>query len=194
MNALLLALLLAGTPESAPAPAPELVLPEGMLQSLLEAAAPFNHVMDEEVSVLGISRKVRLDLRLTRPRVAVAPDGVRVTFDYDLRGPAGMSQRGQLTPKLELRPLEGRGVIEGRLTGARLSATGMEIPLDDLFDPVHLPALAEGPLDVGGTSVQAAVEAKEIVLEPGQIRVKGAWRFAKAPPKSRATTATETAP
>jgi hypothetical protein len=196
MNALLLLVLLATSPVPPPAPdeappkdtatppEPELewVIPQQMLEALLVAAAPFDRVIHQDVSMLGMSRKVRLDLRLTRPRVQVTPAGIRVTFDYDLRGPAGLSSRGQATPRLELRALEGRGLLEGRLTGAKLAATGVEIPMEDLMDPVRIPASLEGPLELGTSRVLAALHAREVVLEEGRVRVRGGWSFQRAPP------------
>lgn len=211
MNALLVLVLLAATPdagapaepappsEAAAAPAPaeapaapelELVLPERMLEEFLVAAAPFDRVIHHEASVLGMSRRVRLDLRLMRPRVKVTPAGIRVTFDYDLRGPAGLSARGQVTPRLQLRALPEKGVLEGRLTDARLSASAVEIPVEDLMDPVLLPVLAHGPLDVGPSRVQAEVAAREVVLEEGRVRVLGRWSFSRAPPPGAADSGT----
>ncbi len=159
----------------------ELIIPERLIEELLTAAAPFDRVIHQEVAAFGLTQRVRLDLRLMRPRVKVAKEGVRVTFDYDLRGPAGLSARGEVTPLLQLRALPGRGVLEGRLTGAKISATALEVPLDDLVDPVLIPAMAEGPMEVGPQTVHAELSAREVVLEEGRVRVLGAWLFRKAP-------------
>lgn len=188
VSVLLAADPVAAAPESPASEAPpelELVIPAKMLESLLEAAAPFERKITQQVVLMGFSQKVNVDLRLTSPRVEVTPKGVRVTFDYVLKGPGGITSRGRATPKMELRPIPDKGIIEGRLTGAKLSATGgIEVPVEDLLEPVQIPASASGPLVLGDKKIQAEGRAREVVLEDGLIRVRGTWDFKRAEEKS----------
>lgn len=188
LSSLLLAAVVAASPAAPSAPPMELVIPEQMLQDLLQAAAPYHRTVKEKMELLGFSQTVTLELTLTHPKVKVTPQGVLVTLDYDLVGPGGVTSKGQATPKLELRAVPEKNEIEGRFTGGKLSATGdLQITIDDLLDPVHLPAGTTGPLELGDTQVIATGRAREVVLEPGQVRVRGEWKFEKPAATSKKT-------
>lgn len=171
----------AATADAARGPAVELLIPEQMIEDFLTAAVPYKTTVIQNVNVFGFAKKVQLNLRLTDPKVKVTPDAVFVTFAYDLKGPGGITSRGKATPRMDLRVIEGKGQLEGRLTGAKLAATGgLDIPVDDLIEPIRFPAVASGPLSMGDTKLQAEVNATGVELEKGQVRVKGRWTFAPA--------------
>lgn len=168
-------------PTTASEPTVELVVPERMIEDFLSAASPYKRTLTQDVNVLGFSKKVQLNLRLTDPKVKVTPEAVFVTLTYDLKGPGGITSRGRATPRMVLRVVEGKGLIEGRLTDAKLSAAGgIDIPVDDLIEPVRFPAETSGPLAVGDTKLQAAFRASDVELEKGQVRIKGLWTFKPA--------------
>lgn len=164
--------------EAKAAPQLELLIPQQMIEDFLAAAMPYERTVNQQVGAFGIMQTVKVHLRFTHPRVSVTPKGVVVTMDYVLKGPGGVTSRGRATPRMELRALNDQNLIEGKLTGARLSATGgINIPMDDLMEPVRFPAGADGPLDVGGKKVIAQGRAREVVLEDGVVRVRGDWEF-----------------
>lgn len=184
LTAALIALVVLGAEPSSKAaadePELEIVIPERMLEDFLVAAAPFDQTLTREVAVLGFTRSVKLDLTLTNPKVKVTPAGVVVTMDYLLRGPGGVTSKGVATPKLDLKAVEGKSLLEGRLSGAKLSATGgIELPVEELLEPIQFPAGATGPIPVGNSVVEAQAHAREVLLEKGKVRVKGAWSFTK---------------
>ncbi len=160
-------------------PSVELLIPQEMIEEFLVAATPYTRIITRDVNVLGFSKKVQLNLRLTEPKVKVTEKGVFVTFAYDVRGPAGTSARGRATPQMELRIIKSKGIVEGRLTGAKLSAAGgVDVPMDDLIEPLRFPAATSGPLVMGDTKLEAKIHATDVVLETGNVRVKGRWSFA----------------
>lgn len=166
----------------------EIVIPERMLEEFLVAAAPFERTITRDVGVLGLTRTVSLDLTLTKPKVKVTPAGIQVTLDYWIRGPGGISSKGQATPTLQLRAVDGKGLLEGKLTGARLSAAGgIELQMDDLLEPIQFPVAVMGPIPVGDSVIDAQTVARDVILEDGKVRVKGAWEFKK--PKTRSAEA-----
>lgn len=208
LTALLTAAVLAATPAKAPArkepgaaaaaqaPAPsvppfEVLIPQKMLEDFLWAAMPVKRSVTEDVEVLGMASKVNLEVTLSRPRVHVTPAGIGVTLDFHVDGPAGLSADGVTTPKFELTVLEGQHLLEGKMTGATISETGLELPLGDVVPPVRFPAGAMGPVQVGDVTVLAEAWAKEVSLEDGQVRVKGTWTFKKPEPAKAPRSAPE---
>ncbi|MBX5483952.1 MAG: hypothetical protein IRZ16_19180 [Myxococcaceae bacterium] len=156
----------------------ELVIPEKMIEDFLLAASPYERTITTEIALLGLTQRVQVNLIFRNPRVKVTPKGVLVTMDYEAHGPGGLSSRGTATPRLELRALPDQDVLEGRLTGAKLSGTGdLEIGIDELIEPVRIPAGISGPIDLDGKQVIAQGHAREVVLEDGVVRVKGDWSF-----------------
>ncbi len=182
------------TPAAAPAPVVppfEVLIPEKMLEDFLWAAMPLKRTVDQEVGLLGFSQRVNLDVTLSRPRVRVTPSGIKVTLDFHVEGPGGLTADGVTTPRFELSVLEAQHLLEGKVTGATISETGLELPLDAVVPPVRFPAGAMGPVQVGDATVQAEAWAREVVLEEGQARVKGTWVFKKAEPPKAARSGSE---
>jgi len=192
---LLVAALLSGTPAKKPAKHPkataaktadlheglEMVVPERMLEDLLQAALPVTRTVTRDVALLGFSQSVELKVTLKNPKVKVTPAAIYVALDFDVSGPGGIATSGQATPRFELTVLDGKDLVEGKLTGATLGASGVELPVTDLVEPIHFPAGASGPIDAAGVTVQCEGAARKIVLEKGQVRITGGWHFARAP-------------
>lgn len=171
----------AGVDDSAPvesAPAFELVIPEKMLQDLLEAAAPFDRDIKRSVQVMGFSQDVTVSVRLSKPKVAISPSGVRVTMNYALASGSGLiGTSGVITPRLELKPDAKTGDLVARMVDASMSSTGVSVPLEDVVDPIHIPASTNGPLDVGGRNVDASAKITRVALDDKTIHVFGSWTF-----------------
>lgn len=193
--ALLLAAPLAAPPASpAPtaAPAPpaaakaaasfEMLISEALIGALVTSMMPYDAVMEQEVGVLGLTRTVRVDVRLTNPRVKVTAQGVKVTVDYTANDASGMlSRAGTAVPTMTLTPVPAKQVIEGRLvrSGVMLPG-GIELPLEDLVDPIEIPAVIPQQIDAGGKLVGAEARMTEVILEEGRIRVRGDATFKPA--------------
>lgn len=176
----------AGKSTEANRPRLELVIPEQMLEDFLEAAAPIRRTATQKLEVLGMTQSLEFNLTLTHPRVKVKPKGVFVTMDYDLRGSGGFASNGRATSRLDLRVVPDKNVIEGRLLDTQLSGTDLTIGLDELLEPILIPAGASGPLELGDNQVIATGRTREIVLEQGLVRIRGDWEF-KKPSKSAAS-------
>lgn len=158
----------------------EMVLPEKMIEDLLSAAAPFDRDIKRNAGFLG---DVRFSVRLKNPRVRVMPNGIFVTLDYSIGSASGIGTSGTARPRLELKPDGDSGDLMAKLVDATLSGTGVSVPLDQVVDPIKLPASAAGPLQLGGRNIDASGRAERVVLEDGRVRVIGSWKFRPASKK-----------
>lgn len=180
----------AGAPDNEePTPGPEFeaVLPQQMLQDLLEAAAPFDRDVKRTVSVLGFNQDMTVSIRLNHPKVAISPSGVRVTMDYALSSASGgLGTSGTIAPRLELKPDEKTGDLVAKMVDATLPSSGAAVSLQDVVDPIHIPATTSGPLEIGSRMVDASTKISRVKLEDGQVRVFGTWLFKPMAKKSTA--------
>lgn len=174
----------AATATSAPA-APkasasfELLVSEALLGALVTSMMPYDAVMEQEVGAFGLTKTITVNVRLTNPRVKVTPQGVKVTLDYAADDATGVfSKAGTAVPTMTLTPIPSKQVIEGRLvkSGVMLPG-GIELPLEDLVDPIEIPAVIPQEIDAGGKIVAAEMRMTEVILEEGRIRVRGDATF-----------------
>lgn len=189
----------AGTSKPAPVPAAgaapsfEAVISEAVIASMLTAMMPYDAVMEQEVGALGFTKVVQVNVRLTDPKVKVAKDGIKVTVNYALSSPSGMfNQAGTAYPQMTLTPVPSKQMIEGRLVKSGVTLPGgMELPIEDLVDPIEIPSVLPQEVELGEKNVIAEARMNEVLLEDGKIRVKGDVVFkpaavaapASAPPK-----------
>lgn len=184
MIALSLAVMLLSAPaassaKTGPAPAFEAIFSEALLDAMLKAAAPFEETVEQEVGALGFTRTVIVNVKLTNPVVSVKKDGIKVTLDYHVTDPSGMlNKAGIATPEMQIVAVPSRNVFEARLVKSGLMLPGgLELPVEDMVDPIELPGLITEEVDLGDKIVNAEAKATEVILEDGKIRVKGSVVF-----------------
>ena len=164
---------------AAPASGFEITFSEALLGSLLTAAAPIEEDVEQEIGMLGLTRTVQVHIKLTDPVVRVQKDGIKVTMNYHLTDPSGfVNQRGVATPEMQIVPVPSKKIFEGRLvrSGVMLPG-GIELPLDNLVDPIEIPSVIPQDIDVGSKVLAAEARATDIVLEDGRVRVRGTVTF-----------------
>lgn len=171
---------------AAPAGIVETILPESVLASLLVAAAPFDETMEQEVGGFGFTHTVELKVHLSDPKVHVAADGIHVTMNYHLQDASGViDTSGVATPLLQITPIPAKQILEARFTHSGVTMPGgIELPLEDLVDPIEIPAVMPQDVDVGTKTVTAEFRVTEVTLEEGRVRLRGTMAFR---PKAAAT-------
>ncbi len=171
---------------AAPAGIVETILPESVLAALLVAAAPFDETMEQEVGGFGFTHTVELKVHLSDPKVHVAVDGIHVTMNYHLQDASGViDTSGVATPLLQITPIPAKQILEARFTHSGVTMPGgIELPLEDLVDPIEIPAVMPQDVDVGTKTVTAEFRVTEITLEEGRVRLRGTMAFR---PKAAAT-------
>jgi len=178
MNALVAVLLLAAPP-AAKAPAFEVTFSEALLDAMLKAAAPFEETVEQEVGALGFTRTVSVNVLLTDPVVSVKKDGIKVTLNYRVTDPSGMlNKSGVATPEMQIVAVPAKNGFEARLVRSGLVLPGgIELPVENLVEPIELPGVISEEVDLGEKLVTAEAKASEVLLEDGKVRVKGTVTF-----------------
>lgn len=172
------------TPAPAAAPAAtkagfELVISEALVGALVTSMMPYETVMESEVGLGAFTKTISVNVKLTNPRVKVTPQGVKVTLDYATDDASGvLTKSGTATPTMTLTPVPSKQIIEGRLvkSGVMLPG-GIELPIEDLVEPIEIPAVIPQRIDAGDTPVDAEARMTEVVLEDGKVRVRGEATF-----------------
>lgn len=172
------------SPAASPAPAAvrpsfEVTLSEALLGALLSSVMPYQTEMEQEIGAFGLAKTVRVDVTLSNPRTKVTPQGVKVTLDYVLKSETSVLNRsGTAVPTLTLTPVPERKVIEGRLvrSGVMLPG-GIELPIEDLVEPIEIPAVIPQEIEAGEKTVAAEARLTEVILEEGRVRVRGEAAF-----------------
>jgi hypothetical protein len=172
----------AATPAPAPAKAAasfELLVSEALIGALVTSMMPYDAVMEQEVGAFGITKTVTVNVHLTNPRVKVTAQGVKVTLDYTTDG--AINKAGVAVPTMTLTPIPSRGIIEGRLvkSGVMLPG-GIELPLEDLVEPIEIPAVIPQEIEAGDKVIAAEARMTEVILEEGRVRVRGDATFKPA--------------
>ncbi len=164
--------------KAAPAPGFEVVFSESLLDAMLKAAAPFEQQVEQEVGALGFTKTIVVNVKLTDPVVVVKKDGIKVTLNYQVNDPSGMlNKSGVATPEMQIVPVAG-GNFEGRLVKSGLMLPGgVELPVEDMVEPIELPGVIAEEIDLGDKIVNAEAKASEVILEDGKVRVKGTIAF-----------------
>ena len=118
-------------------------------------------------------------MQLTNPKVHVAADGVHVSLDYHLTDASGLvDTTGVATPLLVITPIPAKQVLEAKFTHSGVALPGgVEMPLEELVDPIEIPAVIPQEIDVGGKTVVAEMHASEVLMEEGRIRLRGTVTF-----------------
>lgn len=167
------------SPKPAAAPGFEITFSEAMLGSLLTAAAPIEEDVEQEVGMLGLTRTLQIHVKLTDPVVRVQKDGIKVTMNYHLTDPSGfVNQKGVATPEMQIVPVPAKKIFEGRLVRSGLMLPGgIELPIDNLVDPIEIPSVIPQDLDVGSKVLAAEARASDVILEDGRVRVRGTVTF-----------------
>lgn len=176
-------------PAATPAPAAaapkagfELVVSEALIGALVTSMMPYETVMESEVGVGAFTKTISVNVRLTNPRVKVTPQGVKVTVDYATDDASGvLTKSGTAVPTMTLTPVLSKGIIEGRLvrSGVMLPG-GIELPIEDLVEPIEIPAVIPQQIEAGDKLVNAEARMTEVVLEEGRVRVRGETTFKAA--------------
>lgn len=157
----------------------ELVISEALIGAMVSAMMPYDSVMESEVGALGFTKTIQVNVHLSNPRTKVTASGVIVTLDYTTDGTIAKS--GTATPTMTLTPVPARQIIEGRLvrSGVMLPG-GIELPIEDLVEPIEIPAVIPQQIEVGDKTIAAEARMTEVVLEEGRIRVRGDATFKPA--------------
>lgn len=165
--------------KGAPAPGFEATFSEALLDALLKAAAPFEEQVEQEVGALGFTRTVVVNVKLTDPVVVVRKDGIKVTLNYQVTDPSGMlNKSGVATPEMQIVAVPAKNAFEGRLVKSGLVLPGgLELPVEDMVEPIELPGVIAEELDLGEKIVNAEAKATDVLLEDGRVRVKGTVTF-----------------
>lgn len=169
-------------PASTPAPAKagfELVISEALIGAMVTAMMPYDTVLEQEVGALGFTKTIIVNVHLSNPRTKVTASGVIVTLDYTTDG--AFAKSGIATPTMILTPVPSKGIIEGRLVKSGVTLPGgIELPIEDLVEPIEIPAVIPQQIEVGDKTIAAEARMTEVLLEDGRIRVRGDATFKPA--------------
>jgi hypothetical protein len=106
----------------------------------------------------------------------VTAAGVKVTLDYAITG--SFTKNGTATPTMTLTPVPARQIIEGRLVNSGITLPGgIELPIEDMVDPIEIPAVIPQEIEVGEKTIAAEAKLTDVVLEEGRVRIRGDATF-----------------
>ena len=183
--AMLLATAAATPAKAAAAPAApsgfEAFVSEQTLAGLLAAAAPWHDTESQDYDVLGMTKTVTLDVTVSDPVLHVAHDGLHLDVNWHVRSASGVvDANGVAHPDLQVVAVPGKNVFEVKVVRANVELPGgIDLPLEQVIDPIELPAVIPQDLDVGDKTVPAEVRLSDVVPEDGRLHLRGTVVYGK---------------
>jgi len=184
--AMLLAATAAAAPAKPPAPAPaptgfEAYVSEATLGGLLSAAAPWHQTTSQDYDVLGMTKTVTLDVTVSDPVLRIARDGLHLDVAWHVRSASGvLDANGVALRDLQITAVPAMSAFVLKLVRANVDLPGgIDLPLEQVIDPIELPAVIPQDLDVGDKTVPAEVHLSDVVPEDGRLHLRGSVVYGK---------------
>ncbi len=155
----------------------ELLITDKLLTELLVAVSPIEHTVKGEA--LGLTGAGKIHITLSNPQARISSGAVKVKMGFRVRDESGLLDlNGVATPDLRIVAMPDKKQIEARFVRFLVTLPGgVGVALDGYLEPILLPGVWSNELMFGDKQVAAEAVAKEVVLEPGRVRLRGVVVF-----------------